>query len=132
MNDIGDIVRALPVELRRAPQGMCRRWLRQAIHFFSYHLILRRRTARRTRAAGFCRFGQGSRSDRRLVLEAHLVPHQYLTAGVSLGACVRFIYSPRRYSVWPIFHGSLANSYKFSGFLSVLEDSIFNRIALYQ
>ena len=53
MNDIGDIVRAPPAKLRCARQGMWRRCLRQAIHFFSYHLILRRRTTRRTRAAGF-------------------------------------------------------------------------------
>jgi release factor glutamine methyltransferase len=30
-----------------------RRWLRAAIHFFSYHLILNRHTTRTTRAAGF-------------------------------------------------------------------------------
>lgn len=53
MNDIGEIVRAPPVELRSAPQGVLRRYLRQAIHFFSYHLILRRQTTRRTQAAGF-------------------------------------------------------------------------------
>jgi len=53
MNDISDIVRAPPAKLCCAPQGMWRRWLRQAIHFFSYHLILCRQTTRRTRAAGF-------------------------------------------------------------------------------
>lgn len=53
MNDIGDIVRAPLAEPRCARQGLWRRWLRQAIHFFSYHLILRRQTTRRTRAAGF-------------------------------------------------------------------------------
>lgn len=36
-----------------APHGGWRRWMRSAIHFFSYHLILKRRTTRRTRAAGF-------------------------------------------------------------------------------
>lgn len=35
------------------PQGIWRRRLRRAIHFFSYHLILKRRTTRVTRAAGF-------------------------------------------------------------------------------
>jgi methylase of polypeptide subunit release factors len=35
------------------PQKRWRRWLRQAIHFFSYHLILNRRSTRVTRAAGF-------------------------------------------------------------------------------
>jgi release factor glutamine methyltransferase len=34
-------------------QGMWRRWLRKAIHFFSYHLILKRQTTRVSRAAGF-------------------------------------------------------------------------------
>jgi len=32
---------------------MARRWLRGAIHFFSYHLILARRITRKVRAAGF-------------------------------------------------------------------------------
>ena len=35
------------------PQGLWRRGLRQAIHFFSYHLILNRRSTRTTRASGF-------------------------------------------------------------------------------
>jgi release factor glutamine methyltransferase len=54
MNDVTE-----PVELtygldrRTIPQGMWRRSLRKAIHFFSYHLILKRRTARVTQAAGF-------------------------------------------------------------------------------
>ena len=38
---------------RPFPQGRWRRRLRKAIHFFSYHLILKRRTTRVTRAAGF-------------------------------------------------------------------------------
>ena len=36
-----------------APYGLARRWLRGFIHFFSYHLILARRSTRRARAAGF-------------------------------------------------------------------------------
>jgi release factor glutamine methyltransferase len=36
-----------------APQGLWRRFLRRAIHFFSYHLILKRRSTRITRASGF-------------------------------------------------------------------------------
>ena len=39
--------------LPTAPQAKWRRWLRKAIHFFSYHLILKRQTTRTTRAAGF-------------------------------------------------------------------------------
>src|SRR5450755_4039521 len=35
------------------PQGPFRRFLRRFIHFFSYHLILSRRSTRVTRAAGF-------------------------------------------------------------------------------
>ncbi len=35
------------------PYGLARRLLRDAIHFFSYHLILARRTTRAARAAGF-------------------------------------------------------------------------------
>lgn len=37
----------------RAPHGLFRRWLRNFIHFFSYHFILARKTTRFTRAAGF-------------------------------------------------------------------------------
>jgi release factor glutamine methyltransferase len=36
-----------------APYGLARRWLRGAIHFFSYHLILARRSTRQASAAGF-------------------------------------------------------------------------------
>ena len=36
-----------------APYGLARRWLRGFIHFFSYHLILARRSTRKARAAGF-------------------------------------------------------------------------------
>jgi hypothetical protein len=38
---------------RVAPHGPLRRFLRGFIHFFSYHLILGRRSTRVTRAAGF-------------------------------------------------------------------------------
>lgn len=37
----------------RAPFGLARRLLREAIHFFSYHLILARQSTRQARAAGF-------------------------------------------------------------------------------
>jgi methylase of polypeptide subunit release factors len=36
-----------------APYGLGRRLLRETIHFFSYHFILRRRSTREARAAGF-------------------------------------------------------------------------------
>ncbi len=36
-----------------APYGLARRWLREFIHFFSYHLILARQSTRQARAAGF-------------------------------------------------------------------------------
>ena len=35
------------------PHGPCRRFLRRFIHFFAYHLVLRRQRIRVTRAAGF-------------------------------------------------------------------------------
>src|ERR1700748_3400647 len=38
---------------RAPPHGPFRRLLRRFIHFFSYHLILSRRSIRTTRAAGF-------------------------------------------------------------------------------
>src|SRR5579883_1903025 len=38
---------------RTVPHGPLRRVLRGFIHFFSYHLILNRRSTRVTRAAGF-------------------------------------------------------------------------------
>ena len=59
MNDVSEFVetryREIPYGLDRqtVPQGILRRRLRKAIHFFSYHLILKRRTVRVTRAAGF-------------------------------------------------------------------------------
>jgi len=54
MDDVGQFVE-IPIGLGRQsiPQGMWRRVLRRAIHFFSYHLILRRKSTRITRAAGF-------------------------------------------------------------------------------
>jgi release factor glutamine methyltransferase len=54
MNDATELV-ALGYGLDRqtAPQGIWRRRLHKAIHFFSYHLILKRRATRATRAAGF-------------------------------------------------------------------------------
>src|SRR5436190_2878401 len=36
-----------------APPGLARSWLRNAIHFFSYHLILARQSTRQAHAAGF-------------------------------------------------------------------------------
>jgi len=36
-----------------APYGLVRRFLRAAVHFFSYHFILARQSTRRARAAGF-------------------------------------------------------------------------------
>jgi release factor glutamine methyltransferase len=41
------------LDRRSASHSEWRRWMRGAIHFFSYHLILKRRTTRITRAAGF-------------------------------------------------------------------------------
>ena len=35
------------------PYSLARRWLRDFIHFFSYHLILARQSTRKARAAGF-------------------------------------------------------------------------------
>jgi release factor glutamine methyltransferase len=45
--------RAQGLDRRSVPDGQWRRGLRSAVHFLSYHLILKRRTTRRTRAAGF-------------------------------------------------------------------------------
>jgi release factor glutamine methyltransferase len=45
--------RAQGLDRRSLPDGQWRRGLRSAVHFLSYHLILKRRTTRRTRAAGF-------------------------------------------------------------------------------
>src|SRR5215813_8959512 len=44
---------AYGLDRHSVPQGQWRRGLRSTIHFLSYHFILKRRTTRRTRAAGF-------------------------------------------------------------------------------
>jgi release factor glutamine methyltransferase len=41
------------LDRRATPHGLFRRLLRGFIHFFSYHLILARRSTRMTQAAGF-------------------------------------------------------------------------------
>jgi release factor glutamine methyltransferase len=54
MNEIAELVEvAYGLDRPTIPHGPWRRRLRRAIHFFSYHLILKRRTTRVTRAAGF-------------------------------------------------------------------------------
>ena len=54
MNDASELVTLTRgLDRQTVPRGIWRRRLRQAIHFFSYHLILKRRTTRVTRAAGF-------------------------------------------------------------------------------
>src|SRR5215831_8765126 len=54
MNDVSELVAvAYGLDRQTVPQRRWRRWLRKAIHFFSYHLILKRRTTRVTHAAGF-------------------------------------------------------------------------------
>ena len=54
MNDVTELVEVTyGLDRQTIPQGRWRRPLRKAIHFFSYHLILSRRTTRVTRAAGF-------------------------------------------------------------------------------
>ena len=54
MNDVTELVEVIyGLDRQTIPQGIWRRRLREAIHFFSYHLILKRRTTRVTRAAGF-------------------------------------------------------------------------------
>src|SRR6266566_603994 len=54
MNDVTELVEvSYGLEHRTVPPRLWRRLLRTAIHFFSYHLILKRRTTRVTRAAGF-------------------------------------------------------------------------------
>ena len=54
MNDVTELVEVTyGLDRQTIPQGRWRRRLRKAIHFFSYHLILKRRTTRVTRAAGF-------------------------------------------------------------------------------
>ena len=45
--------RAGGLDRRGTPHGPFRRLLRHVIHFFSYHLILARRSTRVVRAAGF-------------------------------------------------------------------------------
>lgn len=54
MHDIVQILEgAYGLDRRSVPHGQWRRRLRSTIHFLSYHFILKRRTTRRTRAAGF-------------------------------------------------------------------------------
>ncbi|MFL5267150.1 MAG: 50S ribosomal protein L11 methyltransferase [Stellaceae bacterium] len=54
MNDVTEPVEAAyGLDRQTVPHGRWRRRLRKAIHLFSYHLILKRRTTRVTRAAGF-------------------------------------------------------------------------------
>jgi hypothetical protein len=54
MNDVTELVEGSYGLNRRTVQHRpWRRLLRNAIHFFSYHLVLKRRTTRMTRAAGF-------------------------------------------------------------------------------
>jgi release factor glutamine methyltransferase len=52
-----DIVQTLEpafgLDRHSVPQGQWRRGMRTTIHFLSYHFILKRRSTRRTRAAGF-------------------------------------------------------------------------------
>src|SRR5215470_12285212 len=54
MNDVAvRVENTRSLDRQSVPHGPCRRCLRYTIHFFSYHLILKRRTTRTTRAAGF-------------------------------------------------------------------------------
>jgi hypothetical protein len=54
MDDVVELVEGTSgLDRRSARHGPWRRLLRSTIHFFSYHLILKRRTTRVTRAAGF-------------------------------------------------------------------------------
>lgn len=54
MHDIVQILEgSYGLDRRSLAYGQWRRWLRGAIHFLSYHFILKRRTTRCTRAAGF-------------------------------------------------------------------------------
>lgn len=48
-----DNIELTGLDRRGTPHGPFRRFLRDVIHFFSYHLILRRQSIRTTRAAGF-------------------------------------------------------------------------------
>lgn len=52
-SDVSDTLPAGGLDRRGTPHGLLRRFLRRFIHFFSYHLILSRRSNRTTRAAGF-------------------------------------------------------------------------------
>jgi release factor glutamine methyltransferase len=55
MNDVAERVeRSCGLDRHGVPHGPWKSRLRGAIHFFSYHFILKRRTTRVTRAAGFC------------------------------------------------------------------------------
>src|SRR5215472_993633 len=54
MNDATELVELTSgLDRKTVPQGIWRRRLRETIHFFSYHLILKRRSTRVTRTAGF-------------------------------------------------------------------------------
>jgi release factor glutamine methyltransferase len=54
MHDIVQTLeRAYGLDRQSVPYGQWRRGLRSTIHFLSYHFVLKRRTTRRTRAAGF-------------------------------------------------------------------------------
>src|SRR5438094_1329373 len=54
MNDATELVEvAYGLDRRTVQHRTWRRLLRKAIHFFSYHLILKRHTTRMTQAAGF-------------------------------------------------------------------------------
>jgi release factor glutamine methyltransferase len=54
MHDIVQILEGrYGLDRRSMPHAEWRRWMRRAIHFCSYHLILKRRSTRKTRAAGF-------------------------------------------------------------------------------
>src|SRR5271165_1239178 len=54
MHDIVQILESTyGLDRRSLPHGQWRRGLRGTIHFLSYHFILKRRTTRHTRAAGF-------------------------------------------------------------------------------
>ena len=55
MNEVAERVeRSYDLDRHRVRHGPWKSRLRGAIHFFSYHFILKRRTTRVTRAAGFC------------------------------------------------------------------------------
>jgi release factor glutamine methyltransferase len=54
MNDVAvRVENTRGLDRQSVPHGPWRRCLRYTIHFFSYHLILKRRTTRTTRSAGF-------------------------------------------------------------------------------